>query len=234
MGEVGIMLQAMLTAIMEVGRYGVVQQPQQKFIRPVHGYMDIPTFKKCSRTGATCYTSITFEAPPAATLDVRLVMLVTLQWLASGVSVRSQEQLFQYHNHVTLAYYRQLDVRAIIKGLVDGGFYGSDRHEPIRVRSSCEAFRQEHQTFNKCLGALDGTHISIVVSAEMQDRFQNRKGQTSTHVLDVVDELGRFMAVFAGGEGCSSNSFIYSQTEFEGSVPSGYFYLGDPGYRLSK
>ncbi|RHY07895.1 hypothetical protein DYB25_011147 [Aphanomyces astaci] len=238
---------AIAACTMEVDDTEFAQQPQQKFIRPVHGYMDfLDVQEELPHGGDVLYLEqfrvskdavgliVQLSKPHLpATLDARIVLLVILQWLASGVSVRSQEQLFQDHNHVTLTNYRQLGVRAITKGLVDGGFYGSDPHEPDRVRSRCEAFRQEHPTFNKCLGVLDGTHIPFVVSAEMQDRFRNRKGHTSTNVLGVVDELGRFVAVFAGGEGCSSD-FICSQTEFERSVPSGYFYLGDAGYRLSK
>ncbi|ETV69191.1 hypothetical protein H257_15020 [Aphanomyces astaci] len=130
---------------MEVEDTKFVQQPQQKFIRPVHGYMDFLDVQeelphggdvlylerfRVSKDAVALILQLSKPHLPA-TFDTRLVLLVTIQWLASSVSVRSQEQmLFQDHNHVTLAYYRQLGVRAITKGLVDGGFYGSGPHEP--------------------------------------------------------------------------------------------------------
>ncbi|RQM30134.1 hypothetical protein B5M09_013812 [Aphanomyces astaci] len=206
------MLHAMSTVIaactMEVEDTKFVQQPQQKFIRPVHGYMDFLDVQeelphggdvlylerfRVSKDAVALILQLSKPHLPA-TFDTRLVLLVTIQWLASSVSVRSQEQmLFQDHNHVTLAYYRQLGVRAITKGLVDGGFYGSGPHEP---------------TATACAPAVKHFVKSIQPS-------------TSVLVLWMVPT--------------SPSRCLRSQTEFEGSVPSGYLlYLGDAGDRLSK
>ncbi|KAH9118236.1 hypothetical protein LEN26_012241 [Aphanomyces euteiches] len=117
--------------------------------------------------------------------------------------------------------------------MVDGGFYGSNPHESDRVVSSSHVFANEYPMLYKCIGALDGTNIPLVVNLDMQHRFRNRKGQTTTNAMGVVDETGRFLALFVGAEGCASDSFVFNMSNFERLIPDGHFYLGDAGYRLS-
>ncbi|ETV67680.1 hypothetical protein H257_16151 [Aphanomyces astaci] len=119
---------AIAACTMEVDDTEFVQQPQQMFIRPVHWHMD--------------FLDVQDELPHGSNV-LYLEQFRVSKDVVARVSVRSQVQFFQDHNHVTLAYYRQLGERAITKGLVDGGFYGSDPYEPDRVRSSCEAFRPQ-------------------------------------------------------------------------------------------
>ncbi|KAH9111516.1 hypothetical protein AeMF1_013990 [Aphanomyces euteiches] len=221
--------------------------PQQKFIRPLLGYMDFlalqnelphegdPLYRdqvRLSKEAVDLVVKLSRSYIPKS-LEAKTVIMVTLQWLASGASARCQEQLFQDHNHVTVSRYRQIGIAAILKAMVDGGFYGSNPHESDCVVSSSHVFANEYPMLYKCIGALDGTNIPLVVNLDMQHRFRNRKGQTTTNAMGVVDETGRFLALFVGAEGCASDSFVFNMSNFERLIPDGHFYLGDAGYRLS-
>ena len=52
--------------------------------------------------------------------------------------------------------------------------------------------------FNNCLGALDGTHISIHVPLEEQSRYRNQKGTLSQNVLAVCNFDMQFVFVLPG------------------------------------
>jgi hypothetical protein len=51
------------------------------------------------------------------------------------------------------------------------------------------------------VGALDGTHVELLVPAENAMAFRNRKEFTSTNVLACVNFDGRFVFAVAGMEG---------------------------------
>ncbi|XP_070022218.1 uncharacterized protein [Nicotiana sylvestris] len=52
--------------------------------------------------------------------------------------------------------------------------------------------------FKDCIGAIDETHIPVLVSMEDQSRYRNRKGILSQNVLVVVDFNMNFQYVLAG------------------------------------
>ncbi|ETV69529.1 hypothetical protein H257_14765 [Aphanomyces astaci] len=133
--ELAVMMQAMsvgiASCIMELDDERSTPSPQHKYVRPMHGYMgfldlqnDLPHggdmfyLEQVRLTKQALELLVTLSIPhvPNA-LDPPVLIMVTLQWLASGASSRSQEQLFQDNNHVTLVYYRQVGVHAITRGL---------------------------------------------------------------------------------------------------------------------
>lgn len=59
-----------------------------------------------------------------------------------------------------------------------------------------------------CLGALDGTHIHVLVSNEDKPRYRNRKGQIATNTLAVCDRNMQFVYLLPGCEGSSGDSRI--------------------------
>ncbi|KAG9410771.1 hypothetical protein AC1031_018796 [Aphanomyces cochlioides] len=137
------------------------------------------------------------------------VICVALHWLASGSSVRAQEQFFLDHGLSKIHHYRHIGVDAIIKSLVMNGFYGTSAHEPNRIEISRMAFAEREPSLFGCISAIDGTHTLVVVNRELADQYRNRKGQTSTNVLGVVDYNGMFIAVYPGAEGCASDGFAF-------------------------
>lgn len=83
----------------------------------------------------------------------------------------------------------------------------------------------------RCLGAIDGTHIKVTVPTIDQPPFRNRKGDITTNVLGCVDFAGRFTYVLAGWEGSAHDAKVYNRAVEEDLViPEGYWYLGDAGY----
>ncbi|VVA37393.1 PREDICTED: ALP1 [Prunus dulcis] len=58
------------------------------------------------------------------------------------------------------------------------------------------------------MGALDGTHILVTVSAEDRPRYRNRKGDISTNVLGVCDPDLKFIYVLSGWEGSASDARV--------------------------
>ncbi|KAL5179486.1 hypothetical protein HKD37_01G000783 [Glycine soja] len=64
--------------------------------------------------------------------------------------------------------------------------------------SYCRSKETISRQFNdRCIGALDGTHISVIVSPNERPRYCNRKGDVSTNVLAVC---GLFIC-YLGGKG---------------------------------
>ena len=52
--------------------------------------------------------------------------------------------------------------------------------------------------FDRCIGALDGTHVKVKVNKEAKIDHINRKGDVSINVCAIVDMDGRFTYVGAG------------------------------------
>ncbi|KAH9120555.1 hypothetical protein AeMF1_007336 [Aphanomyces euteiches] len=220
---------------------------EQRFVRPTTAFMEFLDMQDVLLHGGESFYFDNFRLPRVAIdllvdvcrpfipvrMETKCVLLVTLQYLATGSTVRLQEQLFQRQSFSQISIYRRIGIRAIIQALCKHEFYGIDPHEKDRMATSSLAFARKHPLLSKCLGAIDGTHIQITVSSDLVDRFRNRKTQTSTNVLGIVDECGRFLAVYAGAEGCASDSFVLDHSGFEQNIPLGYFYLADAGYRLS-
>ncbi|KAL6888432.1 hypothetical protein ACP4OV_009458 [Aristida adscensionis] len=87
--------------------------------------------------------------------------------------------------------------------------------------------------FEDCLGALDGTHIDVLVPLRDQGRYRNRKQKITTNVLGVCDRYMRFVYVLAGWEGSASDSRVLCDAmtrEDALAIPNGKYYLVDAGY----
>ncbi len=106
----------------------------------------------------------------------------------------------------------------------------TDLRTPQRIVSSAEFYPH----FRGCLGALDGTHIPMVVPSSREDceTWRNRKGFFSTNVLAVCSFDLRFMYVLPGWAGSAHDARVLAfAEEFGGfSFPPGHYYLADSGY----
>ncbi|KAH9160830.1 hypothetical protein LEN26_001693 [Aphanomyces euteiches] len=160
------------------------QAPEQRFVRPESGFMDFLALQSnLPHEGDILYLDH-MRLPKVAIdllvdicklyvpnrMETRTVILVALQYLATGVACRVQEQLFQREGFGQQSKYRLIGMRAILKALTDHGFYASDPHEDDHMQASSEAFSREHPLLNLCLGALDGTQIPVRVPDSLKDR----------------------------------------------------------------
>jgi hypothetical protein len=81
--------------------------------------------------------------------------------------------------------------------------------------------------FKNSIGAIDGTHVSCVVSASDQTRFIGRKGYPTQNIMVVCD----WTFVLAGWEGTAHDARIFDQAltnkdhNFPHPPPGMLFYL---------
>ncbi|PKA55247.1 hypothetical protein AXF42_Ash003884 [Apostasia shenzhenica] len=86
------------------------------------------------------------------------------------------------------------------------------------------------------LGAINGTHISAIISQDKHERFINHKGQISQNVMLVVEFDGIINFVVAGWGGSTSDMSVlrWSLENISFAVPNvmstGKYYLVDSGY----
>ncbi|WVZ71713.1 hypothetical protein U9M48_020265 [Paspalum notatum var. saurae] len=86
--------------------------------------------------------------------------------------------------------------------------------------------------FQNCLGAIDGAHVPITISAEKQQApYRNRKGTLSQNVMLVCDFDFNFMFISSGWEGSATDARVLRSALFgDFNVPEGKYYLVDGGY----
>ncbi|KAL0006046.1 hypothetical protein SO802_013607 [Lithocarpus litseifolius] len=94
-------------------------------------------------------------------------------------------------------------------------------------------------TFSDCIGAIDGTHIQVVVGDDKKASYYNRQGMTSFNVMAACDFDLLFTFVITGWEGAAHDTRIFSDAIHRQSVnfpkpPPGKYYLVDAGYPLRK
>lgn len=88
---------------------------------------------------------------------------------------------------------------------------------------------------DNCIGAIDGTHIQVVVPNSAAVQHRNRHEEKSQNVMCVCDFDMRFTFVLAGWPGSVHDMRVFNdaQTRFSAKFPKpppGKFYLVDSGY----
>ncbi|KAL1549519.1 protein ANTAGONIST OF LIKE HETEROCHROMATIN PROTEIN 1-like isoform X1 [Salvia divinorum] len=86
--------------------------------------------------------------------------------------------------------------------------------------------------FKGCLGALDGTHINVMVGNADKPRYRTRKGQIATNTLAACDRNMRFTYVLPGWEGSAGDARVLRDAVNRRHglrVPVGKYYLCDNG-----
>ncbi|PNX90923.1 hypothetical protein L195_g047051 [Trifolium pratense] len=87
--------------------------------------------------------------------------------------------------------------------------------------------------FENSIGALDGTHIPVMVAAEDRPRYRNRKGDITTNVLGVCGSNLRFIYALPGWEGSAGDSRVLRDAlrrQYRLQIPNGKYFLVDAGY----
>jgi hypothetical protein len=80
--------------------------------------------------------------------------------------------------------------------------------------------------FDGCIGAVDNTHIHVIVDEEVCDDHINRHGDTSQNVLAVCDFNMRFVYIATGTEGSAHDMRVKKKAELDPYFPHpplGYF-----------
>jgi hypothetical protein len=105
-------------------------------------------------------------------------------------------------------------------------------HAPGKLRNNPDFW----PFFRRCIGALDGTHVPLTVPGDATTRYRCRKGYTSQNVLGVCTLEGMFSFIHAGWEGTAHGGTVLRDAMKKAlfRVPTGFYFLGDAGYALSK
>ncbi|XP_061374222.1 protein ALP1-like [Gastrolobium bilobum] len=94
-------------------------------------------------------------------------------------------------------------------------------------------FKVVYLSITGCLGALDGTYITVNVPEAGKPRYRSRKGEIATNVLGVCSRDMKFVYVLPGWEGSASDARVLRDAINRRNglkVPTGYYYLVDAGY----
>ncbi|XP_041993397.1 uncharacterized protein LOC121744019 isoform X2 [Salvia splendens] len=78
--------------------------------------------------------------------------------------------------------------------------------KPTPVPDDCIDHRWKW--FKGCLGALDGTHINVLVSTSDKPRYRTRKGTIATNTLAVCDRNMQLVYFLPGWEGSADDSRV--------------------------
>ncbi|XP_015611049.1 protein ALP1-like [Oryza sativa Japonica Group] len=87
--------------------------------------------------------------------------------------------------------------------------------------------------FKDCIGAIDGTHVRVSVTKDMEPSFRGRKDHATQNVMAAIDFDLKFTYVLAGWEGTAQDAVVLRDAieRTDGlRVPQGKFYLVDAGY----
>ena len=86
--------------------------------------------------------------------------------------------------------------------------------------------------FDNYIGALDGTHIPLIVEPEKQSPYRNRKGFLSQNVLAACTFDLQFCYVFPGWEGSANDQRVLQDAFDRGGlvIPNNRYFLADAGY----
>ncbi|CAN1781578.1 Putative nuclease HARBI1 [Linum perenne] len=103
--------------------------------------------------------------------------------------------------------------------------------KPEPVPANCTDRRWKY--FKGCLGALDGTMVTVRPIVATQTKYRNRKGQTAINVLGVCNTRMQFVYCLVGWPGSAHDSRILRDALARDSsfrIPPGSYYLCDVGY----
>ncbi|XP_073057627.1 uncharacterized protein [Primulina eburnea] len=103
--------------------------------------------------------------------------------------------------------------------------------KPVPVDENCS--NNTWKWFKGCLGALDGTYISVQVSNVDKAKYRNRKGTTSINVLGICNRDMQFIYALTGWEGSAADARVLRDAvnRQDGlKIPRGCYYLCDNGY----
>ncbi|KAJ3698464.1 hypothetical protein LUZ61_002169 [Rhynchospora tenuis] len=96
--------------------------------------------------------------------------------------------------------------------------------------------RRFNPYFEKCVGAIDGTHIRVKVPKNDAKRYRSRKQFPTMNILVACSFDMKFTYVLAGWEGSAHDSTVLQDAlhrDDKLKVPQGRYYLADAGYALS-
>ncbi|KAL4301421.1 hypothetical protein AHAS_Ahas17G0299200 [Arachis hypogaea] len=156
--------------------------------------------------------------------------------LGGGNSNKSTKERFQ-HSGETISQKFEEVLQAVCKMAIDI-IQPKDRdfkEVPTKLRNDDRYWPH----FKDAIGAIDGTHVPVIVSTEDQIRFIGRKGIPTQNVMAACNFDMEFTFALAGWEGTAHDTRVFlhaigtSELNFP-KPPPGKYYLVDAGYPEKK
>ncbi|XP_020079660.1 uncharacterized protein LOC109713860 isoform X2 [Ananas comosus] len=147
--------------------------------------------------------------------------------IGHGVANRVLAETFQHSGETISRHFNN-----VLRGVVEL------RHEYIQPPASNVGVHPRikdnpiFHPFKNAIGAVDGTHIPVVVRKAKQPRYRCRKGFTSHNMMAACSFDHQFLFVCTGWEGSAADMRVLRWCCESGgfTVPGGKFYLVDSGY----
>ncbi|WCJ38260.1 hypothetical protein M5689_019332 [Euphorbia peplus] len=152
--------------------------------------------------------------------------------LSKGASNRDAQERFQYSGETVSRIFKE------VLDAMDG--LSRDKLRPRDPEFSDIPSQIANDTrymphFKDCIGAIDGTHIEVIIAEEDQLRYRGRKGTPTINVMAACDFYLLFTYVLTGWEGSGHDSRIFQDAISNPCLnfpkpPRGKYYLVDKGY----
>ncbi|OAY82550.1 putative nuclease HARBI1, partial [Ananas comosus] len=165
--------------------------------------------------------------PPASPPPEALHLGIFLFGVGHGVANRILAETFK-HSGETISRHFNNVVRGIV-GLKDDYIMLPSSNVAVhpRIRDN-----PNFHPFKNAIGAIDGTHIPVMVKKSKQAPFRCRKGFISQNMMAAVSFDLNFLFVCTGWEGSAADMRVLRWACESGGfiVPEGKYYLVDSGY----
>ncbi|CAL2240641.1 unnamed protein product [Prunus armeniaca] len=193
--------------------------------------MEKHVFKKLLETLTSTYGLK--EGGEIPLLEALAMFLITL---GHGFTNRMVQERFQ-HSGETVSRWFGIILEAISRMATD--LISPSDPEFKRVPKKIKDDNRYWPYFKDCIGAIDGTHVPVVVPRERQVPYIGRKGITTQNIMVVCDFNMCFTFAWAGWEGATHDARIFMEALRIPTLkfphpPTGKYYLVDSGYPQMK
>jgi len=141
-------------------------------------------------------------------MTVEEMVAMFLVVVGHGVGNRMIQERFQHSGETVSRYFHRVlhvVLKLSIKYIKPEDPMFRDCHSKIKNDQRYWPF------FKNAIGAIDGTHVSCVVSGSEQTRFIGRKGYPTQNIMAVCDWNMCFTFVLAGWEGIVHDARVFDQ-----------------------
>lgn len=162
-------------------------------------------------------------------IEVEEQLAIFLYIIRFGASYFQASEIFQHSKYTIRKYFIQVTTALVKLYQKNVCLPPPNMPTPSKIRNNPKVYPY----FKDCIGAGDGTHISVKVPTKYTQRFRNRKGEITQNCFFTCDFSGRITYVLPGWEGSAHDGRVLEDSFLKGfSVPLGRFYLMDAGYAL--
>lgn len=149
-----------------------------------------------------------YDLKSSSDMPLEEALAMFLITLGHGLTNRMIQERFQ-HSGETVSRWFSLVLDAVCHLAVD-----IIKPSDMQFRATPSKIRNDDRYwpyFKNCIGAIDGTHISVVAPKDKQIPYIGRKGVSTQNVMAICDFNMCFTFAWAGWEGAAHDSRIFTE-----------------------